>query len=160
MKNAALIALIMLAGCSRRAGPEFRPQRMELWYWHHSYLTSPEAVRASEVLIERAARAGYTGLALWDSSLVFLSSPDWPARNVGYLREVIQYAGARGLRVMPVVAPYGHSNDMLITNPNWAEGQRVIGARFQVANDGGHLAQVKSLRKTARAGPQSGRGRF
>lgn len=127
----------MLAGCGRA------PERMELWYWHHSYLVSEEAVLASKRLIDRAAHAGYTGMALWDSSLVFLSFPDWPKRNVDYLREVIAYAKERGMRVMPLVAPYGHSGDVLKVNPNWAEPQRIEGARFRVM--GAQLVQVKSL---------------
>jgi hypothetical protein len=154
MKNVALLALLMLAGCARRGDPEFRPEKMELWYWHHSYLVSPEAVRASEKRIDRAVRAGYTGVALWDSGLIFIGSPDWPPRNAAYMREVTRYATARGLRVMPVVAPYGHSNDALIANPNWAEGQRVIGQRFQVAADGKRLEQIKSLSKNVNAGPR------
>lgn len=153
MKKLALLALL-LTGCSHYRDTRFRPQEMELWYWHHTYLVSPDYVASSKKLIDRAVHAGYTGMALWDSGLVFVSSPDWPARNVGYMREVIQYAAGRGLKVMPVVAPYGHSNDMLITNPNWAEGQRVIGPRFQVTKDGTRLEQIKTVSETANVGPQ------
>ncbi len=39
---------------------------MELWYWHHSYLTSEDAVDKSRKLVDKAAAAGYNGLALWD----------------------------------------------------------------------------------------------
>ncbi len=144
-----LAVCAVLGGCAR-------PEAMELWYWHHSYLVSPEAVRASKALIDRAARAGYTGMALWDSSLIFMSSPEWPERNRGYLREVIEYAQGRGLRVMPLAAPYGRSNDMLITNPNWAEGQRVIGTMFRVDAAGTRLEQVKSASEEVTTGPRQG----
>ena len=118
---------------------------MELWYWHHSYLTTEQAVAESKALIDRAARSGYTGLALWDSSWTFLSMPGWPQENVNRLKEVVTYALARGLRVMPLVAPYGHSNDVLKQHPDWAEGQRVIGTRFRVDPSGRTLIQMKSL---------------
>jgi hypothetical protein len=101
---------------------------MELWYWHHSYLVSDEALTRSEALADRAAAAGYTGLALWDSSLVFLERPGW---DTGYLEQFIRYAHAKGLVVMPAILPYGHSDDILKQNPNWAEGQRVLGVKFR-----------------------------
>ncbi len=126
---------------------------MELWYWHHSYLTTAEAVAASKALIDRAARSGYTGLALWDSSWTFLSMPGWPEENISMLKEVVDYAVARGLRVMPLVAPYGHSNDVLKQHPEWAEAQRVVGTRFRVDPDGRALIQVKGLRETADLAP-------
>ncbi len=122
---------------------------MELWYWHHSYLATDQAVEESKLLIDRAARAGYTGLALWDSSWTFLSMPGWPQANVNRLKEVVTYALARRLRVMPLVAPYGHSNDVLKQHPEWAEGQRVVGTRFRVEPAGRALVQVKSLREFA-----------
>ncbi len=100
---------------------------MELWYWHHSYLTTDAALAQSKSIVEQAAQAGYTGMVLWDSSLIFMSRLDWPEKNVGYLRELVRYARSRGLTVMPLVAPYGHSDDVLRTHPEWTEGQRVIG---------------------------------
>ncbi len=104
---------------------------MELWYWHHSYLVSAEALAKSEALADRAAAAGYTGLALWDSSLTFLNEPDWPAERTAYLKAFIDYAHAKGLTVMPAILPYGHSDDVLKAHPDWAEGQRVTGVKFR-----------------------------
>ncbi len=146
----AVVVLLMLFCCGC-----YEPARMELWYWHHSYLTTAESVAASKALIDRAARAGYTGLALWDSSWTFLSMPGWPDANVSKLKEVVNYAVARGLRVMPVVAPYGHSNDVLKQHPNWAEAQRVTGTRFRVDNTGRALIQVKGLNEIADVAPRA-----
>jgi len=126
---------------------------MELWYWHHSYLVTPQAVQSSKVLIDQAARAGYTGVALWDSSWTFMSEPGWPSDNISKLKEVVDYAASRGLRVMPTVVPYGHSNDVLKQNPNWAEGQRVVGTRFQVDGASRMLRQVKSLHEASNLAP-------
>ena len=139
-----MVILILLCCCACR-----KAQQMELWYWHHSYLTTAESVVASKALIDRAARAGYTGVALWDSSWTFLTMPGWPAENVSKLKEVVDYAVGRGLRVMPVVAPYGHSNDVLKQHPEWAEAQRVIGARFRVDDAGRRLIPVKGLNECA-----------
>jgi hypothetical protein len=145
MRVALAFLALLLAGCSRR-------EPMQLWYWHHSYLVSTDALARSKALVDRAAAAGYTGLALWDSSLFFLSRSDWPEANTGYLREFAQYARAKGLAVMPAILPYGHSDDVLKENPNWAEGQRVIGARFRRAGE--FLEQVKEPIEPL------GRGRF
>lgn len=149
VRNLLILLFVLLLGACRRGAPAGKPDQMELWYWHHSYLVTPEAVQKSKALIDRAAHAGYTGVALWDSSLTFLSGPNWPAQNVEYLREVVRYAAGRGLRVMPIAAPYGYSNEALRTNPNWAEGQRVIGTRFRVDDTGKQLVQLKSLSKSA-----------
>src|SRR5882672_6818091 len=103
----------------------------ELWYWHHSYLTSPSALQSSTALIDQAYAAGYTGIAFWDVSFEFLSSPTWPASSTSYLRQAMNYAISKGMKVMATGAPYGWSNDVLQTNPNWAEGQDISGTRFQ-----------------------------
>jgi hypothetical protein len=121
MRLATLALAFCLSGCSR-------PEPMELWYWHHSYLVTAEALAKSKLLVDRAASAGYTGVALWDSSLTFLDQPGW---DTSYLQQFIAYAQSKGLAVMPAILPYGHSDDILKGNPNWAEGQRVIGVRFR-----------------------------
>jgi hypothetical protein len=125
MRLAALTLVLCLCGCSQH-------EPMELWYWHHSYLVTAEALAKSKLLVDRAASAGYTGAALWDSSLDFLNRPDWDS---SYLQQYIAYAHAKGLAVMPAILPYGHSDDILKQNPNWAEGQRVIGVKFRRDGD-------------------------
>jgi len=121
MRVAALALALCLGGCSQH-------HPIQLWYWHHSYLVTPDALEKSKVLVDRAAAAGYTGVALWDSSFVFLDRPGW---DTTYLKQFIDYAHAKGLRIMPAVLPYGHSDDILKQNPNWAEGQRVVGVKFR-----------------------------
>lgn len=142
-------AALLCASCSRPPG--FYADRMELWYWHHSYLSNPHAVETSKSLIDRAARAGYTGVVLWDSSWIFMSEPDWPDRNRKYLAEVVAHAKRLNLRVLPVVAPYGHSNDLLKHHPDWSEGQRVIGSRFQGDSGGRPLRLLPSLSERSEA---------
>ena len=118
------------------------PAAPELWYWHQGYLsgTSASEPAASKALIDQAAAAGYTGLALWDSGETFLTRPGWDPSTQ---KAVIAYATSKGLKILPGAAPYGYSNDMLQFDPNQAEGQRVVGSRFKVS--GGQLTPVSSL---------------
>src|SRR5579863_3364869 len=97
----------------------------QLWYWHHSYITSDQAVASSEALIDQAVADGYTGVAFWDSSFSFMSDSFWSADNLARMKTVLNYAASKGLRVLATPEPFGFSNDALQANPNWAEAQRV-----------------------------------
>ena len=118
----------------------------ELWYYHHSYLVSDDAVAKSKQLIDKAVAAGYTGAVFWDSSFNLMGNADWDTDNEDRLKEVLKYARKRHLKTMAVAAPFGWSNDVLAVNPNWAEAQRVIGTQFQVASDGKTLHLKNSFR--------------
>jgi hypothetical protein len=144
-----LLALFCVVSHGAPPGPE-------LWYWHHSYLTSDRAVDSSKALISRAVAAGYTGVAFWDSSFTFISDSFWPPENIERLRTVVNYAAAKGLKIMAPVAPFGFANDALQANPNWAEAQRVIGAEFQVDSSGKRLDFVNSFAGVANSGFESG----
>ncbi len=133
---------------------------LQLWYWHHSDLTTDEGVRLSKALIDRAARCGYTGLAFWDNSFGYLSEPFWPKANIQRLRGVIEYATAKGLQVMGSGAPFGWSNAALTSNGNMAEGQRVLGAIFQVDRNGKQLDFVNSFPGLNNAGFEAGRSEW
>ena len=128
MMRAALALAFLLTGCAKQ-------EPLQLWYWHHSYLVTADALHRSEILVDRAAAAGYTGMALWDSSLIFVNGPNWPAANIEYLKQLIAYAHGKGPTVMPAILPYGHSDDVLKQNFNWAEGSRVVGVKFRRRGD-------------------------
>ncbi len=132
------------------------PTAPQLWYWHHSYLANDQAGRSSEALIDRAVAAGYTGVALWDSSFSFMSDAFWPAENVARLRRVINYATSKGLKVMAPVAPFGFANDALQANPNWAEAEWVLGAQFEVDSSGKRLQFLNSSHGLENPGFESG----
>ena len=119
---------------------------IELWYLHHSYLISDQAVQKSKALIDQAAAAGYTGVVFWDSSITLMSGRNWDPAHEARLKEVMTYARKRHLKTIAETAPFGWSNDVLKENPNWAEAQRVIGARFRVAADGKSLKPENSLK--------------
>jgi hypothetical protein len=118
---------------------------MELWYQHSGYNTTDAAVQKSKELIDKAAAAGYTGALFWDSSFNMMGNPDWNPDNEDRLKDVMNYAHKRHLKAIAEAAPFGWSNDVLAVNPNWAEAQRVVGTRFEVAPDGRSLKLVNSL---------------
>ncbi len=126
---------------------------MELWYYHHSYITSQTAVQQSEAIVDQAVAAGYNGMVLWDSAINDLQF-SWFNRS--YIQQVIQYAQSKGLKVMPLTAPYGHSGDMLRQNPNWAEGERVVGTQFQVDPTGQSLQVIDSSPGVVNGGFENG----
>src|ERR1700732_1562656 len=136
-----IIGVFCIMAC--RTGQSQTPP--ELWYWHHSYLNSPAAVQSSMALIDQAHAAGYTGVAFWDVSFEFLNSPAWPASSTTYLQQGMNYAISKGMKVIASGAHYGWSNDVLQTNPNWAEGQHISGARFQVNGSATQLQIVNSF---------------
>lgn len=85
-----------------------------------------------------------------------MSDAFWPAENVKFLRTVIDYAAAKGLKIMAPVAPFGFANDALQANPNMAEAQRVIGAQFQVDRTGKRLELLNSFRGLVNGGFEAG----
>jgi hypothetical protein len=148
-------------GARRDAGPGVdawtplppTPDAPELWYWHQSYLSPTSTVEPaeSEALIDQAVTAGYTGLAFWDSSLTFANRPGWDSKN---LATVVKYARSKGLEVLAAGAPVGYSNDMLGSDPDLAEGAKIVGGQFKVA--GGALAAINSLTPLSNPGFESG----
>ncbi|HEY1212882.1 MAG TPA: carbohydrate binding domain-containing protein, partial [Bryobacteraceae bacterium] len=152
------VYVALLMGCGGWGRGQSAPVSppLELWFWSHSYLSSASAVQQSEARIDQAVSEGYTGMVLWDSSFSFMSSPSWPAQNVTYLQQVMNYAAARGLKVAAAVAPYGATQDVLQTNPNWAESQRVFGTQFQVNATGTALQLVSDFPGLQNSGFENG----
>jgi hypothetical protein len=134
------------------------PDQPELWYWHHSYLsgTSTTEPAHSEGLIDQAVAAGYTGMVFWDSALTFMNRPGWDPTNVV---AVLAYAKSKGLTALAAGAPIGYSNDMLQSDPNQAEGAKVVGGQFQVASGGSGLVlqPINTLPPIQNGGFESGK---
>ncbi len=122
------------------------PAEPELWYLHRSYLSTGNASEPaySEAIIDQAVDAGYTGMALDDDAITRLNDPGFDSTR---LQEVVAYAVAKGLRVLPSTDPYGYSNDMVKEDGNLAEGMAVVGTQFTVvaAAGGNSLAPINSL---------------
>jgi hypothetical protein len=151
LKSILLCTIVAICAC--RAGKTQSGASPQLWYLENSYLSSPSAVQQTEAIIDQAAAAGYTGVVMWDSGIDFLQYSWW---NPSYMKQVIQHAQSKGLAVMPLVAPYGHSYDELIENPNMAEGQQVVGTQFQVDPTGKTLKVVNSFPGLVNSGFENG----
>lgn len=118
----------------------------ELWYWQHSYMNGDSAVQQAETQIDQAKSWGYTGVVFWDSSFAFASAPFFDSGNLTRLQTVMTYALSRGMQATATIAPYGDSrNDLLMSNPNWAEASRVVGSQFQVNSAGTGLTMLNSF---------------
>ena len=149
----SLLNIAILVSCACHPGRTQPGATPQLWYLHHSYLSNQGAVTSSEALIDQAVAAGYTGMVFWDSGINFLQDSSW---NASYMSQVIQYAQSKGLAVLPEVAPYGSSYDLLLHNPNWAEGEQVIGTEFRVDPSGTQLQMVNSFPGLVNGGFESG----
>ena len=131
------VSLLALAYVAEQAVVQTSP---ELWYFHHSYLTTDDSVESSKKLIDKAAAAGYNGVVFWDSGFNFMGNPDWSPDNEDRMKEVMKYAAKKHhLKSIAYSAPFGWSNDVLSVNPNWAEAERVIGTEFEVDASGKKL---------------------
>ncbi len=127
-----------------------------LWYWQNAYPESPSDVSAIEAQISQAASYGYTGVAFWGSTTTFMGSTVHPANNVTYMQQLIAYAQSKGMQTMATVAPYGYSDDALINNPNWAEGEHLTGSQFTVNASKTALVPVNSFGGLVNPGFESG----
>ena len=83
-------------------------------------------------LIDRASRAGYTGIVLADYKFqVLYRVPDYYFRNV----EKVKAAAAKAkIELIPAVFSIGYSNGILAQDPNLAEGLPVVDQPYLVKN--------------------------
>ncbi len=129
----------------------------ELWFWLSAYPESPSDVSALEALIDQAFSYGYTGVAFWSSAFAFMGSAVFPANNVAYMQQLISHARSKGMQTMGAgLSPYGYSDDALINNPNWAEGEHVTGSQFTVNPSKTALVPVNSFGGLVNPGFESG----
>jgi hypothetical protein len=127
-----------------------------LWYWQAAYPESLSDVNTIEAQISQAASYGYTGVAFWSSAFTFMGSTVHPANNVAYMQQIMSYAQSLGMQVMATSSPYGYSNDALINNPNWAEGEHITGSQFTVNASKTALVPVNSFGGLVNPGFESG----
>ncbi len=133
------------------------PAAPELWVWLHSQINTPAELLASQTMIEHAHSLGYNGIAFWDVSFTYITSPHWPDQQGHYLRQAMDYTLAKGMKVLALGVPFGYSNDALSFNPNRAEGMRVSGTRFEVEKSGRKLRPISSFSGLENPGFESGK---
>ncbi len=127
-----------------------------LWYWQSAYPESLADVNAIESQISQAASYGYTGVSFWSATFAFMGSTVHPANNVAYMQQLIAYAQSLGMQTMATTSPYGYSDDALINNPNWAEGEHITGSQFTVNASKTALVPVNSFGGLVNPGFESG----
>jgi hypothetical protein len=83
-------------------------------------------------LIDRARRAGYTGIMLADYKFQVLDRvPDFYFRNVERVKRAAERAK---IEIIPAVFSIGYSNGILAHDPNLAEGLPVLDQPYRVTN--------------------------
>ena len=155
---------ILCTGATARAdsGPQ-------LWFYDQTNLAVAANVTATENLINRASAAGvgYRYMMLSDTKLAYdgdtsinsIWDPNWGYYN--NLHQVITYAAAHGITVVPSAFDLGRADNWLLprVDENLAEGLQVKGATFTVAPDGRSLIfdpQNPAISNTSFASGSSG----
>ncbi len=139
------LLLMMMTACGHRTTLQPPPETPQLWCLMHSQVMDQGSLQTTLEQIERLHAAGYTGIAFWDVSFVYLTSAAWPDPEGRFLRKAMEHATAIGMKTLTLGPPFGYSNDLLSFNPNWAEGFHVSGTRFQVDASGRKLLQRNSF---------------
>lgn len=98
------------------------------WLYLSTNLLVDKNVAEATALIDRAAKAGYTGVVLTDSK--FMRWDNLPERYAANARRVRDACRANKLALIACVCPIGYSNDLLSRDPNLAEGLPVKDAPF------------------------------
>lgn len=133
MRRLAAVLLLLLAGAGGTETSEAAPPRLDLpkrWF-HASVNLLPDAnVDNLLGLMDRAAKAGYTGLLLADSKFGRLAEMD--ARYFRNVARVRAKAKSLSLEIVPAVFPIGYSEAILSQDPNLAEALPVRDALFVV----------------------------
>ncbi len=132
------------------------PASPELWVWQWANLHNSEGVAAAIAAIDTAAAAGYNGVAFWDVGAQMINVPKWVDPQGDFLKIPVQYAESKGMKVSVGVAPFGYSNEVLESEPDLAEAQRVLGSPFEVSGDGRSLKMTGSPVEVRDAGFEDG----
>ena len=129
--SAGLGTLILLGLGVAGAGTT-TSQKVQLWFYLHTYLQNASQYQFCTNLLTRAAAAGYSGCVLADSMLE-TTNGGTPFYNTNYLQPFLSLAGQRNISVVPMTASFGHSEAALISvDKNFAEPQPVSGTLFVV----------------------------
>ena len=134
MRFALVAFLLLLAVRSPAAAP------LEQWIYVSRNLSVDKNVDDLELLLKRAASAGYTHVLLADSKFARLGDMD--ARYFKNIERVKKFAADLKLQVVPAVFPIGYSNDILWHDPNLIEALPVRDQLFTVK---GGVATVQSV---------------
>ncbi len=124
----AALALLFAAAVHGQDAPLIKPPV----YWFHTMNntnnddTTPKVVQR----MERAAKAGYTGIAYHDGRITMqqFQTPEYKARVAKFRQKVTDLK----LTLAVSLAPMGYGDEILMNDMNMAEGMPVRGATFIV----------------------------
>jgi hypothetical protein len=128
-----LALLAILASGSALSAAERAPRYADRWVYSMYNLQVEKSADEVVQLVDRAAKAGYTGVVLADYKLNILDRvPEGYFRNVARVKKA---AEAANIELIPLVFPIGYSKGILVHDPNLAAGLPVKDAPF-VTKDG------------------------
>ena len=125
---------------------------LQLWLYLRPNLQVDAQVEETLALVERAAAAGYTGIALQDFKFNLVHTGDLIARYPDNVRRVTSGVQALGLDLAVGLFPFGYSEGILRADPDLAEGQPVREANFVVTEEGDRAVFAHSAAGFANGG--------
>jgi hypothetical protein len=126
-----------------------------LWYWQKAYPATQTDVANIEAQIDTAFSYGYTGVAFWTATPGLIGGAD-NSYSLPYLQQLVSYAQAKGMQTMAGTSAFGYSDDALVNNPNWAEGEHITGSQFTVNASKTALVPLNSFGGLVNPGFESG----
>lgn len=136
--------MVVLAAAASSLAQPVMPDRL---LYTPTNLAVDDNITRLITLMERAHKAGYTGILLADSKFARLQ--DLPRRYFENCAKVKAAAEREGMEIIPAVFPVGYSNDLLWHDPNLAEALPVRDAVFVVE---GGVAKCRPDQKLALPG--------
>lgn len=124
--------LASLGVCGMGYAQDKKMNLPERWVYCAKNLAVDKNVDELELIFQRAAKAGYTGVQLHDSKFANLAGQN--AHYFENIARVKKIAATTGLEIIPGVFPIGVSQPLLYHDPNLAEGLPVRDALFVVQN--------------------------
>lgn len=130
LQPTVFLVLALTCGAPARAA-DSKPAAYDIrWVWCMHNLQVKENADTVVRLIERAAKAGYTGVVLADYKFHVLNRV--PGHYFDNVARVRQAAVEHRIELIPAVFPIGYSAGLLAHDPNLAEGVPVKDALFVV----------------------------
>lgn len=129
----------------------------QLWFWMNTAPLSQSDLTTMESQVDLAASAGYTGILMQNGIFDVMGSPVYPVLNTSYLQQLVTYIESKNMKFTAGVAPFGWSDNQLVNNPNWAEGEHITGAQFTVNASKTALVPVNSFGGLVNGGFEQGR---
>ena len=133
-KRLAVVAILAAAtmAMAQEVKPAPKAKPPQRWMWLMTNLLTDEGYGGAVKLMQRSAKAGYTGIAVYDSK--FAKAKFYPGHGAR-LRDFRKACDEAKMQLIVGVTPMGYADELLANDPNLAEGMPVRDAAF-VVKDG------------------------